>query len=131
MTSFKNLEMAAAVSSHPHIEVKKSCFGLSSKLVYTLTQSPVKVSVYDYAPADGERVERLLNLSPEKLEQELSEKGAPKTAPVGHFRLEVCLSEDRKFCALQLFRFVDFSYTAASEARFYEGKNVETIVKLF
>ena len=131
MSSIKDLEMAAAVSANQHIEIKKSLFGLSQKAIYVPTQSPVKANVYEYAPAEGERLERLLNLPLDKMGQELQAKGAPKAAAIGHFRLEVCLSDDRQFCALQLFRFVDFKYSAAFEPRFYEGKDVETIAKLF
>lgn len=72
MPSIKALEMAAAVSANQHIEVKSTLFGLSKKAVYIPTQSPVRVSIYDYAPADGERLERLLDLSIDKLTAELS-----------------------------------------------------------
>ncbi|MBR1428288.1 MAG: hypothetical protein IJ582_04550 [Prevotella sp.] len=43
----------------------------------------------------------------------------------------VCLSEDRQFCAIQLFRFVDFKNSPVFDARFYEGKDVEMMAKLF
>ena len=131
MSSIKDLEMAAAVSAYQHIEIKKSLFGLSQKAVYVPTQSPVKANVYEYAPADGERMERLLCLPLDKMALELKAKGAPKPAAIGHFRLEVCLSDDHQFCALQLFRFVDFKYNPAFEPRFFEGKDAETIAQLF
>lgn len=130
MPSIKDLEMAAAVSANHHIEIQKSLFGLSQKAVYVPTQSPVKAIVNEYAPADGERLERLLDLPLDKLATTLASKGAPKPVPIGHFRLEACLSDDCQFCALQLLRFVDFKYSPAFESRFYEGKDAETIAKL-
>ena len=75
MSSIKDLEMAAAVSAYQHIEIKKSLFGLSQKAVYVPTQSPVKANVYEYAPADGERMERLLCLPLDKMALELKAKG--------------------------------------------------------
>ena len=128
MASIKHLEMAAAVSAHTNISIKKSLF--STKALYTPTMSPVKVIVQEYAPADGERLERLLRLSPDKMAGEIAQKGKPAATPVGHYRLEVCLSDDHQFCALQLFRFADFQNAPVTDPLFYEGKDVEAIAQL-
>ena len=66
-----------------------------------------------------------------KMTADIEQKGKPKTGVNGNFRLEVCLSDDHQFCALQLFRFADFSYRPFYEPRFYEGTDVEYITKLF
>ena len=129
MPSFKDLEMAADVYAYNNITIKKSLF--SKKAIYAPTQSAVKIFINEYNPTEGERLERLLNMPLDKMEADIQQKGAPKTAPIGHFRFEVCLSEDRQFCALLLFRFGDFKYTPAFDTRFYEGKDVETVAKLF
>ena len=128
MPSIKNLEMAGAVSAYKNIEIKKSLF--STKAVYTPTQSPVKVMVLEYAPSEGERLERLFSLSPDKMAAEIEQKGKPQPAAIGHFRLEVCLSADGQFCALQLFRFADFKNNAVFEPRFYEGHDAEAVAAL-
>ena len=106
-------------------------FGLSEKAVYAPTESPVKVTVLEYVPADGERLERLLSLPLDKMLAAAGQKGIPAAVPVGHCRLELCQSEDNQFCALQLFRYSDFKYTAAFDARFFEGKEAEAVTKLF
>lgn len=128
MASIKNLEMAAALSAYQNITIKKSLF--STKVVYGPTQSPVKPIIQEYTPTSGENLERLLQMPLVKMGEELDRNGKPATAPIGHYHLEICLSDDHQFCALQLFRFTDFSYSPVFEARFYEGKDVETIVKL-
>ena len=130
MPSIKDLEMAAAVSSYEHISIKSGLFGLSKKAVYTPTNSSVKVIINDYSPAEGERLERLLELPLDKLANELSTKGKPTPAAIGHYRLEFCLSEDHQFCALQLFRFVDFKNNPVFEPRFYEGQDAGIIASL-
>lgn len=130
MPSIKDLEMAAAVSSYRNISIKSGLFGLSKKAVYTPTDSPVKIIINDYAPAEGERLERLLELSLDKLANELSTKGKPTPAAIGHYRLEFCLSDDHQFCALQLFRFVDFKNSPVFEPRFYEGTDAGIIASL-
>jgi hypothetical protein len=128
MSSIKNLEMAAALSSYHHIEIKKSLF--STKAIYTPTQSQAKAIILEYTPTEGERVERLLDMPLDKMAADIQEKGKPVAGANGNFRLELCLSDDRWFCALQLFRFGDFQYKPVFEPRFYEGKDVETIALL-
>ena len=120
--------MAAALSAYKNITIKKSLF--STKAVYEPTQSIVNPVVQEYTPTSGEYLAHLLSLPLDKMADELDKKGKPATAPIGHFHLEVCLSDDQQFCALQLFRFMDFSYTPVFEPRFYEGQDVATIVKL-
>ena len=120
MASIKNLEMAAALSTYQNITIKKSLF--STKAVYEPTQSIVKPIVLEYTPTSGEYLAHLLSLPLAKMAEQIKQKGKPATAPIGHFHLEVCLSDDHQFCALQLFRFMDFSYTPVFEPRFYEGK---------
>ena len=120
--------MAAAVSAYRNIEIKKSLF--SKKAVYTPTQSTVKVMMHDYSPVEGERLVRLLEMPLEKMSAEIAQKGAPKSARIGHFHLEICLSEDHQFCAIQLFRFVDFKNSPVFAPHFYEGHDAEMIAKL-
>ena len=128
MSSIKNLEMAAALSTYQHIEIKKSLFW--TKAVYTPTQSQAKAVILEYTPTEGERVASLLDMPLDKMAAVIQQKGKPVAGANGHFRLELCLSDDRQFCALQLFRFGDFQYKPVFEPRFYEGKDVATIALL-
>ncbi len=73
MPSIKSLEMAAAVSSHNNITIKKSLF--STKAVYTPTQSTVKVFILEYTPSEGERLEHLLSMPLDKMAAEIQQKG--------------------------------------------------------
>ena len=120
--------MAAALSAYQHIEIKKSLF--STKAVFTPTQSQVKAVILEYSPTEGERLERLLGMPLDKMAADIQQKGKPVAGANGNFRLELCLSEDRKFCALQLLRFGDFQYEPVFEPRFYEGKDAEAIALL-
>ena len=128
MSSIKHLEMAAALSAYPHIEIKKSLF--STKAIYTPTQSPAKAIILEYSPSEGERVARLLDMPLDKMAADIQQKGKPATGANGNFRLELCLSDDRQFCAVQLLRFGDFQYKPVFDPRFYEGKDVEPFTKL-
>ena len=120
--------MAAALSAYPYITIKKSLF--STKAIYSPTQSKIKVVILEYSPTEGVRVERLLSMPLDKMAEDISQNGKPSTGALGNFRLELCLSDDHQFCALQLFRFGDFKYNPVFEPRFYKGKDVETIALL-
>ena len=128
MSSIKNLEMAAALSTYQHIEIKKSLF--STKAIYTPTQSQAKTIILEYTPTEGERLARLLDMPLDKMAADIQQKGKPVAGANGNFRLELCLSDDRQFCALQLFRFADFQYKPIFEPRFYEGKDAEAVALL-
>ena len=128
MSSIKNLEMAAAFSAYQHIEIKKSLF--STKAIYTPTQSQAKAIILEYTPSEGERVEHLLDMPLDKMAADIQQKGKPAAGANGNFRLELCLSDDHQFCALQLFRFSDFQYKPVFEPRFYEDKDAEAVALL-
>lgn len=128
MSSFKNLKMAYAVSVHQHITVKKSLF--QTKVIYTPTQSVVRAIIQEYTPTEGSRLLSLLDMPTDKLLAELKQKGAPASGSNGHYHLEACLSDDHQFCALQMFRYADFSYIAIGEPRFYEGDEAKTIAQI-
>lgn len=128
MPSIKNLEMAAAVSSYKSVTIKKSWF--STKIIYTPTQSRVNVIIQEYNPTEGERLERLLNMPLDRMAGEIQQNSKPTPAQIGHYRLEACLSDDHQFCALQLFRFVDFKNNAVFEPRIYEGIDAERIAQI-
>ena len=128
MSSIKNLEMAAALSAYQHIEIKKSLF--STKAIYTPTQSQARAIILEYTPTEGERVARLLDMPLDKMAADIQQKGKPVAGANGNFRLELCLSDDHQFCALQLFRFADFQYKPVFEPRFYEGKDAEAVALL-
>ena len=128
MSCFKSLDMAAAVSSYNNINIKKSLF--STKAIYTPTGSPVKAIVMEYSPTEGQKIEHLLEMPLDKMAAEIERKGKPASGANGNVRLELCISDDRQFCALQLSRFTDFNYRPLFEPRFYEGNDVEYLTKL-
>ena len=120
--------MAAALSSYPYITFKKSLF--STKAIYSPTQSQVKAIILEYSPSEGERVERLLTMPLDKMTEDIAQRGKPSAGANGNYRLELCLSDDHQFCALQLFRFGNFIYNPVFEPHFYQGNDVETVALL-
>lgn len=130
MANIKNLEMAAAVSSKSYINISESFFGLIQKVTYVPTGSRVKVITQEYSTAEGARLEKLLSLPQDRVEAELAAKGKPQPTAVGNYRLEACVSDDRQFCAVQLFRFSDLMYHPLDEPCFFEGEAATTIARI-
>ncbi len=122
--------MAKAVFAKSYISIKESFFGLCQKVIYTPTNSRVKAVIQEYSADEGVRLEQLLSLPADKQEAELASKGKPAVTTMGNYQLQACVSDDRQFCAVQLFRFYDFAYHPLDEPRFFEGKEAETIFKL-
>ncbi len=127
MPSIKNLEMADAISLHNRVIIKKSL--LSAKAYYEPTQSRIKVKILSYPVTEGEHLERILDMPLAKWADEINRKGKPQPGAIGNFRLELCLSEDHQFCALQLFRFADYGFRSLGEAHFFEGNESEQVIE--
>lgn len=130
MPNIKNLEMADAVFSKNYIRIDNSFFGLCQKVVYVPTGSRVKVVKQEYRREEGERLERLLAMPIANLETELASKDKPMPTAVGYYRLQACVSDDRRFCAVQLFSFYNLMYHPLGGPRFFEGRDAEVISKL-
>lgn len=68
----------------------------------------------------------------EKL-KEMIEQGSSECAPQvksessGNVRMDVMLSKDNKFAAIQLFQFVPYTYTPVTSVRYFTGTEAATI----
>lgn len=130
MSKIDHLEMGANVKALQDIDVKKSFFGLSTKLVYKPTNSVVRVKEKEYSAEDGRKLETILSSKPENVENMLQQ--FPVSAiNMGNVKLQACMSEDHQFIAVQLLGFKDFDYKPISDVKVYEGKTAETFARLF
>lgn len=131
MASFKNLEMAAAVSNHPHISVRSAFFGLSMKAEYKPTQSAICALQQDYSADNGDLLRSLVGCKGDQLVAFVSKHPRIVSVGMGPVRLEACLSDDNQFAALQLFSYSDFEYRPITDVVYYEGADAEIINTLF
>ena len=117
MAKITNLEIAAALANNPKISIKKSLFGLQVKAIYEPTQSPIKAQAHDYSAEGGTVIRRILaKASPESdIEQLVNMLEGVTKAGMGPFRMEMAVSADRSFLALQTFGFSDFQYKPLDE----------------
>ena len=131
MASIKSLEMGKAVSGHIHVAIKKSFFWLKQTGIYTPTMSPIEVRIYDFNQDLGRRIEKMLNSTEDKLEEAVKDIGRINSVTIGNVQLEVCLSQDHQFAALQLFRYAELMYHPVTQVKFYEGEKAALISTLF
>jgi len=131
MANVKNLEMAQEVFSNQHINVKKGFLGLSTTVTYQPTQSRVSARQLEFAPVDGPKIQAMLGLTGDKLANQVKNTGRLSTIPNGNYRLDLAMSDDHQFAALQLFQFKQLGYEQVSEVVIMEDKDAEIALTLF
>ena len=100
-------------------------FWRSKELVYTPTGSSISEGSCYWDVSDLQELARLL-------EQSDFASTAPLTVKLsGNVRLDYILSKDRKFAAVQLFRFVPYVYEPVSQVYYYTGEVAEAFVHRF
>ena len=130
MANIKNLQMWDSICADARISISKSLFGLRTTATYNPTNSVVDAKTYEYSPADGERLKRLLDTSRENLSEAIGDF-RPKATVNGNFMAEVCASGDGAFLAVQLFQFIRMSYEPVTEVLFFEGTDAKALGRLF
>lgn len=131
MASIKNLQMADTVLSNPNVEYRKGFMGLGSKAIYRPTGSPIAAQVLDYTADMGRKLLDVMACQPQELDKKLDSATAIAPTQIGNNHLELCLSRDHQFAALQLFTFADLVFKPLSEVKIYTGHAAQLIAKLF
>ena len=130
MANFKNLKMAEALLSNNNLSVESTLFGLIKRLVYAPTGSPVKVFRYNYHADAMAPLQRIIESEDKGLNAAVKAFRAQKQA-VGNVELDVCLSQDKNFVALQLLQFGDeYAYHPISSPAFFEGEQAQLVSKI-
>lgn len=130
MANFKNLKMAEALLSNNNLSVESTLFGLIKRLVYAPTGSPVKVFRYNYHADAIAPLQRIIESEDKGLNAAVKAFRAQKQA-VGNVELDVCLSQDKNFVALQLLQFGDeYAYHPISSPAFFEGEQAQLVSKI-
>ena len=131
MSRFFSVEIAPAVSEHPHVSIKKSFFGLFANAYYNVTNSQIDSYENSYSRETGERIKPLFSVGDKYVIGCTKDIGSLHQQPNGNYRLDICISRDRHFIALQLFHFENLMYRPVTDVRYFEGEQAEAIEKLF
>jgi hypothetical protein len=125
MKNISKMEMAKAVFGHPSIRVEKSFFGLKTKVTYTKTNSVVRGLHLEYSIDDGKKIDEFLSVEEGSLDDAVQRIGKLQTSDYGNYRLALCYSKDKRFAALQLYKYQNFSYDTDGKVWIYEGDDAE------
>lgn len=121
MANFNNMEIASAVAAHSQISIKKSFFGLFTKVYYKPTLSLVNCIRDYYTAATGHALQQFLldfQENPSCAEHRVLKM---EPDPNGNYCLEMCVAKDGSFIAIQLFRYSMLSYNAVCDIKIFEG----------
>ena len=130
MANIKNLQMWNTICADARVSISKSLFGLRTTATYTPSNSVIDAESFEYTPADGERLKRLLDTPSEKLASAIGDY-RPKAAVNGNYMDEVCVSRDGAFLAVQLLQFAHLSYEPVTDVLIFEGETAHAVRQLF
>ena len=130
MTKIKNLQMWDNICADDRISVKSSMLGMRTKATYMPTQSNLKVSTMEYSPSTGDQLKRIIEAPRELLTKAIGDFH-PRATVNGNYMIEKLSSEDGLFTVLLLLQYHNFNYEPVSDVTVFEGKDAETINKMF
>jgi len=131
MSKFFALEMAHEVANHPQLIKKTGFFGWHQKVVYRPTDSPVESYSNYYSMEDAEKVRDLINSTDMCFDSKLGSCTELPLQDNSTFRLDLCISHDSQFIAMQLNHVSDGSITHITPIRYFEGKQAQMVDDIF
>jgi len=129
MASLKNLAMSADIVKNEHIDIKKTFWGFHEKVIFNQTGSEVEVKQIEFTTEAGKQLEKLLKTPTSKLADALADCGKIQQRPMSNVKLDICVSKDRQFLALQLFNYYDLMFHPVTGVRVLEGKIAQLFAK--
>lgn len=128
--NINKLQMWNTICDDARISISKSMFGLHTTATYNPTNSVIDAKSYEYSPADGEHLKRILDTPYDKLTAAIGDF-RPKATVNGNYMAEVCASRDGVFLAIQLFQFTRMSYEPVTDVLVFDGEHAKALGQLF
>lgn len=122
--------MGQALLNNNNLRVKSALFGLKKQLVYVPTGSPVKVIRDNYHADAIAPLQRIIESDSKGLAAAVKSFRAKKQ-PIGNVELDICISDDKNFVALQLLQFGDeYTYHPITDPAFFEGEQAQLVASI-
>lgn len=122
--------MGQALLNNNNLSIKSTLFGLKKQLVYVPTGSPVKVIRDNYHADAIAQLQRIIESDSKGLVAAVKAFRAKKQS-IGNVELDICISDDRNFVALQLLQFGDeYTYHPITKPAFFEGEQAQLITTI-
>lgn len=130
MSKFEAIEMSKHVALHPKVEEHKILGLFGRHYQYAPTHSRLSSYRNYYNTADGESFLHLSEAPAEVIGEQISTIGERNTTADGEYRLDMCLSDDARFVAFQVFKRNRGEYEPVSIIRFLEGDEAQSFEQL-
>lgn len=130
MASIKNLEMAETISNNPNIKISKGFLGIGSKATYTPTNSKLNAVINYYKAEDAQAFVRLINTAETEVVSKAKKMTPPTKLSISNYRLEACVTDDRRLVAIQVLSYADFHNTPICDLKYFEGEAAQAIAAL-
>ncbi len=129
MSKFLALNMANEVAKNPQVSLEKTVFGLHTSAKYQPTHSTIDSFSNFYGVTGRDILERILESK--NVDDAVASVEEIECVEDGKYRLDLCISRDHQFVAMQLNEVTDTAERHLSPIRYYEGKEAEKIENLF
>jgi len=131
MSKFSALEMSKEVAKHPMISKSHGIFGHFQHAIYKPTDSQVESYSNYYSKSDAEQIRDFINSSDQVLDEEIAAFPQMSSDTNSAFRLDLCISHDCQFLAMQLNHVSETGIIHITPIRFFEGAQAQKVEDLF
>ena len=131
MSRFYTLKMAREVAEHPMIADQEHLFGLIHNVVYKPTSSKIESYSNYYAEEDARLFKNLIEGKDDNLKNELDPLAKVMCSDSSLFRLDLCVSHDCQFIAMQLNHVNGEEITHITPIRYFEGNDALAVNEIF
>lgn len=125
MSKFSLIELSNTVALHPKVSIVKGFFGLTEKAVYTPTRSKIESYENYFNHEVGMEIKQIIDAPIEKVEETINSLPDFKNEANGDIRMDICISHDHRFVAMQLNQLSGEKYEPISKVCFLEGDPAE------
>lgn len=131
MSKFFALKMAEEVANHPRLATQDRFFGLMRDVVYKPTDSKLASFSNFYKDTDAQLFKNLIECTSDQLDSKVDLLKDAYCTPDSSFRLDICVSEDGRFIAMQLNHVADNVTTHITPIRYFEGEEAQKVDQIF
>lgn len=131
MSKFYALKMAEEVANHPSLIKQDRFFGLMHNVIYKPTESKVESFSNYYKESDAQLFKNLIECTSDQLESKVESLKEAYCSNDSSFRLDICVSKDGKFIAMQLNHVANDVTTHITPIRYFEGEEAQKVDKIF
>jgi len=131
MSNFTTLPMAKEVAKHPSLSQSRGFLGYFKHTFYAPTGSMLQSYSNYYKESDARLFKQLIETPSEKLLQYVPSLQEVDDSDESNFRLDICVSQDGQFMAMQLNHVDGEAITHITPIRYFEGKEALTVDSIF